>query len=721
MREIPYDIVRKKACNNTDKLCYHLKPYSMVEIAQNKKLTKKEKELNVKRYQTSCSNRGGMIQKCCSKNKKDIEKLDKLLRKLNKPAIYGKPSYNQQGELESIKICTKDKLKECGDGFRKLNSYEMCKIPEDINLEIVDGKTVDSFVRDCHMAQCNPQEKLAAIDGTYDEDYTYEFDKQVSNAIRKNQLSNLKHYLQEDPQLTNRVLTSSTEGNTIYHEAFKYDAKHIIVYLFKTITQEAINRLNSEGETLLHMAMKTENPNAVEMCLRLGANINAVNNLGETPIFNAVRNNQYQNVVVSVNKYADIYHKNKKGETIFIVACTVPKRNVDIVRLLVENGSSIDDKNTEKKTILQSLLEKEELNQQKLTKENKEEKEKLDLNIEDEKIRTYLQNLKVKSMGLDLSKELSVEDTKKLEGILYILSDKDNFPDKKPNFTITVNYDENLKYPEDLHYPKEVDGSDMKPYNIGDMSFSHEPFYLKYKDMHKGSLTKLKKIIQLTKWDGNNSEDKKIQIIDDIMTGKISFDSYKYKVYHENGITQEQDHLLDNIDEKSLFEFKNPEDPKKIVQVKATRKEDEKGDTTDQSFNINHKTESELNNNASVEDIRKVLDTQLHMDYESLMASPDVTIEEKEGLMEIVRRIVNQITGGALDKQEKIKMLKKQLEEETGQVKKRMTMKEASNNQNVLLGVGIGVAVIVLIIFVYLAKQKKLPINFNSLVKKYGG
>ena len=46
MREIPYDIVRKKACNNTDKLCYHLKPYSMVEIAQNKKLTKEP--INIK-------------------------------------------------------------------------------------------------------------------------------------------------------------------------------------------------------------------------------------------------------------------------------------------------------------------------------------------------------------------------------------------------------------------------------------------------------------------------------------------------------------------------------------------------------------------------------------------------------------------------------------------------------------------------------------------------
>ena len=57
----------------------------------------------------------------------------------------------------------------------------MCKIPEDVNLDIVDGKTLDSFIKDCHMAQCNPQEKLA-IDGTYDEDYTFEFDKQVSAA-----------------------------------------------------------------------------------------------------------------------------------------------------------------------------------------------------------------------------------------------------------------------------------------------------------------------------------------------------------------------------------------------------------------------------------------------------------------------------------------------------------------------------------------------------------
>ena len=67
--------------------------------------------------------------------------------------------------------------------------------------------------------------------------------------------------------------------------------------------------------------MKTHNPNAIQMCLKLGSNINAVNNLGETPIFVPIRHGLYQNVLVALDKYANIYHKNKKGETPFIVAC----------------------------------------------------------------------------------------------------------------------------------------------------------------------------------------------------------------------------------------------------------------------------------------------------------------------------------------------------------------------------------------------------------------
>ena len=247
--------------------------------------------------------------------------------------------------------------------------------------------------------------------------------------------------------------------------------------------------------------------------------------------------------------------------------------------------------NQTRKTILQTLLEKEELNEQKLTKKNREAKDKLDLNIEDEKIRTLLQNIKIKSLGLDLGKELSEEDTQKLEGILYILSDKDKFQNGKPKFKMTIDFDSQLKYPEDLHYPKEVEHSPMQPFNLGEMNFSHEPFYLKYKNMHKANLVTLKKIVMLTKWDGKNDEEKKLKIIDDIMTGKISFDYYKYQVFHENGITQEQEHLFDNIDEKSLFDFKKPESEKKDVIVKSKKQVDEEGTVTDTPFNINHKSE----------------------------------------------------------------------------------------------------------------------------------
>ena len=59
----------------------------------------------------------------------------------------------------------------------------------------------------------------------------------------------------------------------------------------------------------------------MEMCLRLGSNINAENNDGETPIFNAIRGNQYHNVLVAINKFSP-YHKNNDGETPFIVVTT---------------------------------------------------------------------------------------------------------------------------------------------------------------------------------------------------------------------------------------------------------------------------------------------------------------------------------------------------------------------------------------------------------------
>tara|TARA_B100000123_G_scaffold249585_1_gene207918 strand:- start:234 stop:2402 length:2169 start_codon:yes stop_codon:yes gene_type:complete len=721
MREIPRDIINYKSCNNADKLCYHLKPYSYIDIASENENTKKEKQQHVDRYKNTCDNKSGIIQQCCSKNEEDILKLDSILKKLKNPPILGKVEYNKQGELESIELCEKDSLRSCGKNFKKLNSYEMCKIPKDMEKS---KEIITKFNKDCYNAQCNPQERLADINGKYDDEYTYEFDKEVVSSIINDNLDNFKIYLEKDPKLKDRVLTHTAEGNTIYHESFKHNAKHIIVYIFKTITQQNINKLNSNGETVLHMAMKTDNPNAIQLCIKMGANINAINNHNETPIFNAIRNDIYYNVLVCLNNHTDLKQKNKKGETPFIVSCTCKKRNIDIVRLLTDKGANIDDKNKDNKTMLQVILEKEELNDKKKDKKDKKKKKDLDLNIEDEKIRTHLQNIKVKKMGLDLSKPLSVQDTKKLEGILYTVYNKIDKTDKTDDefhFTLEVNYNDELKYPDDLFYPDNIGEKFIQPYRTGDKQFSHEPYYLKYKNMHKDKLNELKKTIQLTKWDNRNTKEKKIQIIDDIMTGKLSFDKYKYKVFTDNNISQEQEHLFENLDDVKLFEFEQNSQEKKIKTI--GKRENNKNTDKEKNtlVNINYDTNKKLNNESkkiSFEDIFSPSETE---EYNEILNSNLVKEEVKLDLLGNIKKIIDEIKNKLTPDNKKLNDLKNDVNSKVK--KKKMDILKLKHNRkrnlNFLLLLGILFCILIIAVLIYLNYKKNLNFKFLDSIKKY--
>ena len=399
-------------------------------------------------------------------------------------------------------------------------------------------------------------------------------------------------------------------------------------------------------------------------------------------------------------------------------------RNFNIVRLLVENGSKIDDLNSEGKTILVKLLEKEELNDQKLDKVNREEKGKLDLNIEDEKIRTYLQNIKVKNLGIDLSKELSKEDTKKLEGILYTLKDKDKYPDGKYDFTLEVDFNTKLNYPEELHYPKDLDEKHIQPYMTGDKILSHEPYFLKYKDMHQDKLVLLKKIIQLTKWDNQKTEDEKVKIIDDIMTGKISMDSYKYQVFHENGITQEQHHLLDHIDEDSLFEYQKENHNQKIVKIKSKRTVDEEGTIKNTPFDIDYGTERELKEKEIISSLDQVINDTQRLDYEKLLQSSNVPEKEKKSILQIIQELLRKININMENKHIlEIEKLKNKLLGKTKEVKEieKQNIKNKIENKKFLLTLGIILSLVVIVIFIYLLKKKKIKVDVVETIKRYGG
>jgi hypothetical protein len=516
MSEKSLKILQKNTCVHKENKCNHLHPFSMIELQEKKNFTKDEKDLSLKKYKMGCKNQAGVYSNCCDKNDKNLEALAKRMKL---PKLKGNVEYDRYGKLNSVKVCKDDKCK----GSSKLTAYEMCKIGEDYLNREEEGE-IKKFNPDCFLTQCNPQEQIPDILGTGVGNYTYELDKNVSQSIEKNNISMIKYYIQKDPSLKTRVLTHNQDGNTIYHETLKYNSGNNLYYIFKQATKDMAYRQNLNGDTILHMAMCINTPNPIIFCLKLGCDINEKNNKGETPIFCAIRNNLINNVRIAINNIANLDIVNKEGDTPLLASIRLKTKNVDMVRLLVERGSDINTKDKEAKTSLQIV------NSVKNPK------------VEDEEVRTYLERVTLQNMGIKVGekKDLSKEETDSLEGIVYNLDNKNLLSGDNTKFKISLDYTgEGDKY-----YHDDLNENYMQPYKPGDKNLSHEPYFQKFKNLQKDKLEILKKTVLLTKWDNKNSKNKKLAIIDDIMEDKREFDSYKYEVMNDNGISIEQEHMI---------------------------------------------------------------------------------------------------------------------------------------------------------------------------------
>ena len=343
------------------------------------------------------------------------------------------------------------------------------------------------------------------ITGVIEENYTYEFDKDVSNVIQNDNLKNLQNYILKDNTLKYRALTHNAEGNTIYHEALKYNSEHILVYLYKDVTPNIVNKLNSKGETILHMIMKKDNKNILMLSLKIGCDVNAKNYDEETPIFYAIREGLFDNVRIILNYNANIYVKNKKGKNLLELALETKNRDLRIIKLLIDNGIKLDE------DIFATM---EEI-------DNK--------TVEDQTIISYLSRKLVQELKIPLNKELSKEQTSELEGILYDIDDT-NLDNQKYDFRITVDYEKkDLKFPKDLHYPKTIEGDIMKPYDVESLNYSHEPYFKNFEKLQKKDIKKLQQSIQLAKWDNKRDFKVKNEIIKQILNGELELIDYRKK------------------------------------------------------------------------------------------------------------------------------------------------------------------------------------------------
>ena len=82
---------------------------------------------------------------------------------------------------------------------------------------------------------------------------------------------------------------------------------------------------------------------------------------------------------------------------------------------------------------------------------------------------------------------------------------------------------------------------------------NHLPFLVDFKNNTPQSLLGHIAIGNPIYQNNKDNEEQKIKLIDDIMSGKRSFENYKYSVLNENGLNEEQIHLLGDISNDNPF------------------------------------------------------------------------------------------------------------------------------------------------------------------------
>ncbi len=120
-----------------------------------------------------------------------------------------------------------------------------------------------------------------------------------------------------------------------------------------------LEQVIQQGATALHGAAILNSFNSAAALLRLGANINAQNVDGETPLMSAIVRNSIETAALLIsNKNIDLEVIDNNGNTALIRAAI--HKNVPITKMLIEAGANLNAQNNIGKTALHVSIEMEQ-------------------------------------------------------------------------------------------------------------------------------------------------------------------------------------------------------------------------------------------------------------------------------------------------------------------------------------------------------------------------
>jgi ankyrin repeat protein len=150
--------------------------------------------------------------------------------------------------------------------------------------------------------------------------------KQLFNAIKKHNLNTVKSIINTDNSLVNAV-----------HKTTDFEKRDALTY------------------AVLHKDL-----DIIKFLLDKGANVNAKDSNGRTPIHMAFMNDQippFDIIKLLIENGADLHVRDNKGNTPFHVAC-IFLDDVNIINYLIDNGADINTKNNAGDTILHDIRDK---------------------------------------------------------------------------------------------------------------------------------------------------------------------------------------------------------------------------------------------------------------------------------------------------------------------------------------------------------------------------
>ena len=164
----------------------------------------------------------------------------------------------------------------------------------------------------------------------------------LSIAIKKNKFQILEILLSKMPELLHVTDNHSNTGNTLLHEAAKYNRTRIIIMVLR-LTPNSIYDLNHDNQIALHVAVAYHRSNAVNLLAKAMPKHRSSRDIdGKTPVHTAIETCSIDVIKLLMKDYPVVEVVDNQHRTILHIAAQ--NNNYWAVRFIVRNSPQLIQK-----------------------------------------------------------------------------------------------------------------------------------------------------------------------------------------------------------------------------------------------------------------------------------------------------------------------------------------------------------------------------------------